>query len=305
LLARIDADRRWLNRPPNLSGYFHLILGLTHAVLGNRDTALDAAQARLDGLDDDRTSGRREVWCSHFLYARLRLALMLDDVATVQAMADALALRASDQELPFFRRERAPLPGHRSALTGVWAEAATHYARALDDEPGIDLYGQAIETRLRLAHAQVMAQRLDAAAATLRPLPDRVAAAGGYGPAFFAGPRVLGTLAATAWGPRLPVDLVHALQRWTQQLQALRGAIGSTPEAAQAPAPTRAGGLGALSPREAEVLARIAAGDSNKLIARAFDLSPHTVKRHVANILDKLGLATRGQAAAWYRGRPP
>ena len=56
-----------------------------------------------------------------------------------------------------------------------------------------------------------------------------------------------------------------------------------------------------LSAREREVLARIAAGDSNKLIARAFDLSPHTVKRHVANILDKLGANSRGQAAACYR----
>ncbi|MBI5255149.1 MAG: helix-turn-helix transcriptional regulator, partial [Burkholderiales bacterium] len=59
----------------------------------------------------------------------------------------------------------------------------------------------------------------------------------------------------------------------------------------------------ALSPREAEVLAQIAEGASNKHIARALDLSPHTVKRHVANILDKLALATRGQAAAWYRAR--
>jgi len=58
-----------------------------------------------------------------------------------------------------------------------------------------------------------------------------------------------------------------------------------------------------LSAREREVLARIAAGDSNKLIARAFDLSPHTVKRHVANILDKLGVSSRSQAAAWYRAR--
>jgi LuxR family maltose regulon positive regulatory protein len=56
-----------------------------------------------------------------------------------------------------------------------------------------------------------------------------------------------------------------------------------------------------LSEREREVLARLAAGDSNKLIARAFDLSPHTVKRHVANILDKLDLTSRGQAAAWFR----
>jgi LuxR family maltose regulon positive regulatory protein len=59
-------------------------------------------------------------------------------------------------------------------------------------------------------------------------------------------------------------------------------------------------GAAVLSEREREVLARLAAGDSNKLIARAFDLSPHTVKRHVANILDKLALSSRGQAAAWY-----
>jgi len=59
----------------------------------------------------------------------------------------------------------------------------------------------------------------------------------------------------------------------------------------------------ALSPRELDVLKLIAAGDSNKLIARAFDLSPHTVKRHVANILDKLGVQSRGQAAAWYNER--
>jgi LuxR family transcriptional regulator, maltose regulon positive regulatory protein len=58
-----------------------------------------------------------------------------------------------------------------------------------------------------------------------------------------------------------------------------------------------------LSPRELEVLSRIAAGDSNKLIARALELSPHTVKRHVANILDKLGMRSRGEAADWYRGR--
>jgi LuxR family maltose regulon positive regulatory protein len=53
--------------------------------------------------------------------------------------------------------------------------------------------------------------------------------------------------------------------------------------------------------RELEVLARIAAGDSNKLVARALDLSLHTVKRHVANILGKLGTESRGQAADWYR----
>jgi LuxR family maltose regulon positive regulatory protein len=54
-----------------------------------------------------------------------------------------------------------------------------------------------------------------------------------------------------------------------------------------------------LSSRELEVLERMAAGDSNKLIARALDISPHTVKRHVANILGKLDLVSRSQVAAW------
>ena len=75
---------------------------------------------------------------------------------------------------------------------------------------------------------------------------------------------------------------------------------------AAAPAATDAGTVGGverLTARELQVLARIAAGDSNKLIARAFDLSLHTVKRHVANILGKLALDSRGQAAAWYRAQ--
>ena len=58
-----------------------------------------------------------------------------------------------------------------------------------------------------------------------------------------------------------------------------------------------------LSPREAEVLTLMSRGMSNKLIARELDLSPHTVKRHVAHILDKLQLASRGQAAAWHHAR--
>ncbi|MBX3599883.1 MAG: helix-turn-helix transcriptional regulator [Rubrivivax sp.] len=59
-----------------------------------------------------------------------------------------------------------------------------------------------------------------------------------------------------------------------------------------------------LTGRELEVVALIARGQSNKLIARALDLSPHTVKRHVANALGKLGMVSRGQAAAWFHARP-
>ncbi|MBH9579740.1 response regulator transcription factor, partial [Inhella proteolytica] len=88
------------------------------------------------------------------------------------------------------------------------------------------------------------------------------------------------------------------------QLQALcgqaapAGPAAPLPAPALAPAPAGAGPNEPLSAREHEVLALLAAGESNKLIARRLELSPHTVKRHVANILGKLGVDSRGQAAA-------
>ncbi|EGV18397.1 two-component system response regulator NarL [Thiocapsa marina] len=54
-----------------------------------------------------------------------------------------------------------------------------------------------------------------------------------------------------------------------------------------------------LTPRERQVLALLAEGASNKLIARELDLSLGTVKVHVKHILKKLKLRTRVEAAVW------
>jgi len=53
-----------------------------------------------------------------------------------------------------------------------------------------------------------------------------------------------------------------------------------------------------LSAREREVLILVADGLSNAAIAKRLNLSDHTIKRHVANILLKLDLPTRAAAAA-------
>jgi len=98
-------------------------------------------------------------------------------------------------------------------------------------------------------------------------------------------------------------------------------AIGSTPllEAAEAlaerarlrveglePDPRAAEpepGPGGLTAREVEVLALLATGRSNRQIAAELVISTKTVSVHVSHILDKLGVASRGEAAATARAR--
>jgi DNA-binding CsgD family transcriptional regulator len=51
-----------------------------------------------------------------------------------------------------------------------------------------------------------------------------------------------------------------------------------------------------LTPRECEILARLASGQSNKELARALGISPNTVKTHLANLFAKLEVERRIQA---------
>jgi DNA-binding NarL/FixJ family response regulator len=56
-------------------------------------------------------------------------------------------------------------------------------------------------------------------------------------------------------------------------------------------------GLGALTAREREILALVAAGMSNKEIAAELVISERTARTHVSNVLGKLNLTSRTQAA--------
>lgn len=93
--------------------------------------------------------------------------------------------------------------------------------------------------------------------------------------------------------------------------KAARGEVTMTPQvAARVMRELRQGGQPStqasadLSEREVEVLRLIAEGRSNTEIAERLVISEHTVKRHVSNILSKLHLADRTQAAvyAWREG---
>jgi DNA-binding NarL/FixJ family response regulator len=53
---------------------------------------------------------------------------------------------------------------------------------------------------------------------------------------------------------------------------------------------------GALTPRQLEVLRLVAAGQTDKQIARALALSPRTVEMHVGRALEALACHTRAEA---------
>jgi DNA-binding NarL/FixJ family response regulator len=99
--------------------------------------------------------------------------------------------------------------------------------------------------------------------------------------------RVVRTLRAAANGEApLPRDLVAGL---LNRIYSLNASISARPA------------ITTLSSREREVLALVAEGHSNKTIARELYISEFTAKRHVQNVLNKLALHCRQDAATRFR----
>jgi DNA-binding NarL/FixJ family response regulator len=54
-----------------------------------------------------------------------------------------------------------------------------------------------------------------------------------------------------------------------------------------------------LTRREREIVARVAAGESNREVAERLSLAEDTVKHHISNVFDKLGVSNRAELAAY------
>jgi DNA-binding NarL/FixJ family response regulator len=111
--------------------------------------------------------------------------------------------------------------------------------------------------------------------------------------------RILRAIDAGAVGYLLkdaePDELVRAVRA------AAKGEAPLDPKAARAVLSARAGGspADALSDREREVLAMVAEGLPNKLIARRLSISEKTVKAHLTSIFRRIDVTDRTQAALW------
>ena len=111
--------------------------------------------------------------------------------------------------------------------------------------------------------------------------------------------RILDAIDAGAVGYLLkdaePEELIRGLEA------AARGESPLAPKAAQALVAARTAGQTDpdLTPREREVLGLVADGLPNKLIARRLEISEKTVKAHLTNIFQRIGVTDRTQAALW------
>jgi len=301
-IAHAQADAQWLGWPPNLRMFIHTFLAAAHAMRGDREAAYRSV-AVLHGYFESTAATRADKritsMYAHYVFYAVRIADTLADADAVRRFAAKLPSKGQITNEELLRAPLLTLPARLAAIDDQHAKACEHWAFAMQDETAIDVIGQARESRLRRARSLLALDRTADAAALLRPVFDAVHASGEIGGTLFAGARVLAALAGANWRGVLDARQLSMLRDWSRLLDAR-----SAPGPASKPpvvAPAGATAIDTLSAREREVLARIAAGNSNKLIARAFDLSPHTVKRHVANILDKLDVQTRGQAAARWR----
>ena len=111
--------------------------------------------------------------------------------------------------------------------------------------------------------------------------------------------RILEALDAGAVGYLLKDLAPDELHRGIQA--AARGESPLAPKAAHAVLSARSEGRPAveLSTREREVLAAVADGLPNKLIARRLEISEKTVKAHLTRIFQAIGVTDRTQAALW------
>jgi DNA-binding NarL/FixJ family response regulator len=117
--------------------------------------------------------------------------------------------------------------------------------------------------------------------------------------------RILGSLEAGATGYVLkdadPDELITAIRA------AVAGGSPLDPRAARVllDAGRTRRALPALSPREEEVLRLVATGLANKQVSRRLGISERTVKAHLTNVFQQLGVTDRTQAALWARDNLP
>ncbi|HEU4530702.1 MAG TPA: LuxR C-terminal-related transcriptional regulator [Steroidobacteraceae bacterium] len=267
-------------------GQFKVLL---NAAMGNAELGIELARHQVGGLDSPELAAHVAAWGRPYRHGLARMLWIAGDVDGFHALLPHLVRPKNAVEWPFLDTAADTARGIGALLDEDWPAAQAALERAVRSYPRYRLPMVYADPRLGLAYAYLGQGKKAQAWAQLEPVLREIA-----------GDNAVGVLLLE------PVRMVDALLEIVPAEVARETAIASLLErlaqwrGESSAAPTQ-GPLGVLSEREMEVLAQVAGGASNKHIARALSLSLHTVKRHIANILDKIDCDSRGQAADLYR----
>ncbi|RZL86768.1 MAG: transcriptional regulator [Variovorax sp.] len=290
-LQRIQEDSKWLGHPESLRLTLLNVQGAYHAMRNDRESVRGVLQA-LPSAAPHATVARDLLLRS--LLVELYLAFLLADAKGMRDVLAAIEATEGSAKRPHLQPALKAFATSCAFESGRPDEAARLLQDVIHVSADVDRMGLDAGIQLLLARIELRRGHLAAAWATLRPTVERIGIAGEIGDVIQSGAELLTELAQAPWGARASRAEIAVLEHWARSARQLRADAGVRPGLGAADGPQ-------LSSREFEVLAEIAAGSSNKVIARKLDLSPHTVKRHVARILERLELPSRIQAAAWYR----
>ena len=291
-LQRIEDDSQWLGQPAGLRIRLLTLKVMYQLACDDRDAV---RATRDDIVAHASLLERLGELPLQYLAVAVRASAAIGDWPAVRMHLPALQVQAG-QENPSMQMFLRTLQAQLALQDGRIGEALTSLRDLVARSTLFDTNSLDATVRTRLALAELADGSPAAAWRALEPLVARIEASGNVGQALVTGVQSLTELSLASWGSAAPKEGLAALRRWTEIARRIKAASHEKPRAS-------AGNDAGLSARELEVLALLADGQSNKLIARALDLSPHTVKRHVARILDRLDLASRMQAADWYRSR--
>ena len=264
--------------------------GLYYVATGQYESAAALMSMLIDALLVPEAIAHRAVWLRGYQHALARCYWVANDIEKFRALAPTLLAPRVATEWPFIEAAGELVRGQLALLRQDWptAQAALKQSMALHQRVPMPMsYG---DPRVTLAYMHLLQGDKSASWRTFAPVYTEVIAQQAFGVLLLEPIRVRDPL----------LDLAPADVQGTAAYASLRAklALWSRSTVEQ---PLPAGPLVGLSEREREVLAQVASGASNKHIARDLALSLHTVKRHIANILDKLDCGSRGQAADIFR----
>jgi LuxR family maltose regulon positive regulatory protein len=259
------------------------------AATGRGGDAVRTARALVERFSSPRYASIKVVFERAYWAGVGKVAWMAGDAASLREAAKCLLPPRRREEWLFIDLVRPMLQAQVAMIDRRWEEADRHLAVALQAFERTRFPQGHADPRVLAACVQRMRGDRRSAWSHLEPVLADCLAEDAIGP----------LSCEPAWVTDAVLDLIPAVRRADPHLQELLSRLESWRQRAAEPLAT--GPLARLTEREREVLARVAVGEGNKDIARRLDLSLHTVKRHIANILGKLDCVSRRQAGELYR----